>query len=96
MCGAQLERLVITAVQDRVFLGELHLRVAGRVEVVSCRPTDGIALATRAKAPIFVRAELLDDAGVPPDQLDTSPPEAEELVDEFRKFIDEINPDDFA
>ena len=97
ICGAGIERLVITALERKVFLGELHLTIANRHEIISCRPTDGIALATRAKAPIFARADLLDQAAIGPEALDgAEPEEAEELVDEFRKFIDEINPDDFA
>ena len=95
-CGGRITRLVITSVQQRVFYGELHIAFSGRVEIVSCRPSDGIALAARAKAPIYARASLLDEVGMRPDEVDAEPAGSQELVDEFRKFIDEINPEDFA
>ena len=95
-CGARITKLVITSVQQRVFYGELHVALGPRTEVVSCRPSDGIALASRAKAPIYARAALLDEVGMRPDEAEAAPEGADELVDEFRKFIDEINPEDFA
>ena len=45
--GVSLERLEITDLSDGTFYAELHLRAAGRVTVVSSRPSDGIALAIR-------------------------------------------------
>ena len=62
--------------------------------MLSSRPSDAIALAVRCDAPLFATEELLDEVGQEP----TPEPEeeAEEIIDEFRDFIEHVNPDDFA
>ena len=102
-CAASVARVVITEVRSRVFYADLVLSVGGRETTVSSRPSDAIAIAVRAKAPIFATAALLDEVGVQPSELlgvedvgPVEPEEQEELVDEFRKFIDDINPEDFG
>ena len=62
--------------------------------VLSSRPSDAIALAVRCQAPLFASEELLDEVGQDP----TPEPEeeAEEIIDEFRDFIEHVNPEDFA
>src|SRR5262245_35655639 len=62
--GATLERVVITEVRDHTYYAELHLRTTAGQSVVSSRPSDAIALAVRAQAPIFAQESLLDEAAV--------------------------------
>ena len=61
--------------------------------IISCRPSDGVAVAVRAGIPIFAEDDLLDEVGkvVP----DSPSEEAEEIIDDFRQFIDSIRPEDF-
>jgi uncharacterized protein len=59
--GVELVNVTIPALADGVFEGYLTLSGHG---TVSCRPSDGIALAARTGAPILVSAEVLDRAGV--------------------------------
>lgn len=93
--GASLERVLITEVRDHVFYAELHFRTAAGQTVVSSRPSDAIALAVRAEAPIFAEESLLDDAAVAvPEVVEEESEEA--ILDEFRDFLDDITPDDFA
>ena len=94
--GVEVERVVVTALRDRTFYAELHLTGPAGPQVLSARPSDAVALAARVGAPIFAEEAVLDEAGfgleVPPDS-DSDP---EEVVEDFRKFIDEVNPEDFA
>ena len=84
---AQVERVELTDLIDGVFYAELHL--AGG-KTVSARPSDAIALALRASAPITAAESLFSKAGIEiPDQSDDE-------VEKFREFLDQINPDDFA
>jgi hypothetical protein len=84
---AQVERVEVTDLIDGVFYAELHL-AGGRT--VSARPSDAIALALRAGAPISASESLFSKAGIEiPDQSDDE-------VEKFREFLDQINPDDFA
>ncbi|MGD9795334.1 MAG: bifunctional nuclease family protein [Acidimicrobiia bacterium] len=92
--GATLVRVVVTSLADRTFFAELVLEQGGSTRTVSARPSDAVALAVRTGSPIFCEAEVLDSAGQAPPA--TAPEESEELVDEFREFLDHINPEDFA
>jgi uncharacterized protein len=57
--GANLEKVVITKLENSTFFAKLVLRRDGVVEEVDSRPSDAIAIAVRAKAPIFVDEEVL-------------------------------------
>jgi len=94
--GATLERVVITEVREHTFYAELHFRSPTGDTVVSSRPSDAIALAVRAAAPIFADEAMLDLAAV--DAPETHPEgegDEEAILDEFRDFLDDIKPDDF-
>lgn len=58
--GATVERIVIDNLEKGTFFAKLMLRtVAGEEVRVDARPSDAIALALRANAPIFVEEEVL-------------------------------------
>lgn len=90
---ATLSQVVVTEMRDHTYYAELHLEVDGETTTVSSRPSDAIALAVRCGAPLYASAELLDEVG----QLPEPEPEdeAEEIIDEFKDFIDTVTPDDF-
>jgi uncharacterized protein len=92
--GAKLERVVVTEVRDHTYYAELHLQVSDGNQVVSSRPSDAIALAVRCNAPLFASDELLDEVGQQPEPEPED--EAEEIIDEFKDFIENVSPEDFA
>lgn len=93
--GASLDKVVITEVREHTFYAELHLTTPAGAQIVSSRPSDAIALAVRTDAPIFAAEDLLDEAAVEvPD--DDEAGDAEAILDEFRDFLDDISPEDFA
>lgn len=102
--GASLEKVVITEVRDHTFFAELYLRRGDMDLTVSCRPSDAVALAVRAEAPIFAATQVLDDAAHLPEGPDDEAGEdeadadadADEILHEFRSFIDQVNPEDFG
>ena len=57
---------------------------------VSARPSDALALALRAEAPVTAAESLFSKAGI------EIPDQSEDEVEKFREFLDQINPDDFA
>jgi bifunctional DNase/RNase len=89
-----IERVVITEMREHTYYAELHLRLAGREHVVSSRPSDAIALAVRSGASIHVDDDLLDEVGQEPSPEGDE--DAEEIIDEFRDFIENVSPEDFA
>lgn len=94
--GAHVERIVITELRDRTFFAEIHVLSAGQRHVVSARPSDAVALALRVDTTIYAEEALLDAEGVllPADD-EGEPGEADELVSEFRQFIEGVRPEDF-
>jgi len=95
---ASLAKVVITEVRDHTFFAELHLRRGDQDLTVSCRPSDAVALAVRVQAPIFAAPEVLADAAHLPEEPDAADDgdDADEILDEFRSFIDQVNPEDFG
>jgi bifunctional DNase/RNase len=94
-----LTRVVITDLRDKTFFAELHLATGDAEQIVSCRPSDAIAIAVRTSSPIFAQSRVLDEAGFIPetDEDDDEDDEtAEEVLDEFREFIDNVKPEDFG
>lgn len=91
--GARLERVVITDISDGTFYAELHLGGPSGRHIVSARPSDGVALAVRVGAPIHAEDAVLDEAAAP---MVDEEPESDEVVEQFREFIEGVNPEDFA
>jgi uncharacterized protein len=81
--------------RDGVFYADLILKGPDQSEMtVSARPSDAIALALRTKSAILATEELLAEAGIEIPEETSS--EANEEVERFREFLDQINPEDFA
>lgn len=90
--GVTIEKVVVTELREGTFYAELHLKAGDQSHQVSSRPSDAIALAVRAGAPIFAEEAVLADAAAAVDDEQ----EPEEVVKQFREFIDNVNPEDFA
>ncbi len=92
--GAEVTKVVVTEMRDRTYYAELHLASPAGEKIISCRPSDAIALAVRCAAPLFANESLIDEVGQdPPSEPED---EAEEIIDEFKDFIESVSPDDFA
>ena len=62
--GVKVERVVITELKDSTYFAELVLSMGEKALIFDSRPSDAIALALRASAPIFVTQQVLDQARV--------------------------------
>jgi uncharacterized protein len=89
--GVSLSEVRITALEDGVFYAVLAFSDGTEV---SARPSDAIALALRVDAPIRGADEVLDAAGI--DIPDDEPAPAEDQVEKFREFLDQVSPEDFG
>jgi bifunctional DNase/RNase len=93
--GATLERVVITKLVEGTFYADLVYREGGGNEVVfSARPSDAVALAVRSKVPILAELALIDEVGFVDEEVEAEV-EEDDIVEELRKFLDEVNPEDF-
>lgn len=62
--GAEIGYVVITELRDEAYyVAEIHADAGGRSVVIDSRPSDAIALALRAQAPIYVMEEVMQAAG---------------------------------
>lgn len=63
--GAKLESVVIDKIHQNTFYAKLHIKSSSSKEmIIDGRPSDSVALALRADAPVFVAEEVLSEAGV--------------------------------
>ena len=85
-----LERVLIQDLQDKTFFATLRLLSGGERFEVDARPSDALALALRAKAPIFVLPSVLQKA------------EAIDLVqkiqddDELKRWLANVDPEELG
>ena len=91
---ATLTAVHLTELRDGVFYAALLLTTQEEELVISARPSDAIALALRTQSAIFATAALMDEAGIEITDQDNS--QANDEVERFREFLDQINPEDFV
>ena len=73
--GAKITQVAITDLRNDTFYAEIALMVDGRRIEVDSRPSDAIALAVRARVPVYVAEEVMDQAAITPeDDLEGSAP----------------------
>jgi len=102
--GGKLTQVVINELADETFFAKLIVDAGGRHVEVDARPSDAIALAIRAKVPIFVEESVFEQAGLVFENEETEGEvEAEEVteVDEekltvFKQFIETLDIDDLG
>jgi len=61
--GGKVIKVEVTELKDQTFFAKIHLQRDGSTMEVDARPSDSIALALKAKAPIFVNEELFQERG---------------------------------
>ncbi|MCL1694148.1 MAG: bifunctional nuclease family protein [Actinomycetia bacterium] len=88
--GADIERVDVTSLDQGTFFADLVIESDGEELTISSRPSDAIALATRAGAPVFASRALLDEAGI-----EIHDDTEEEEIERFREFLDDVTPEDF-
>ena len=106
--GSDVIRVVVTELQSSTYYAEIVLRQDGREVPVSSRPSDAVAVAVRTGAPLFVADDLMDAEGIMlavdeeeesdecSDEESDDNGNPEEIVGEFRSFLDTIRPEDFS
>jgi len=68
-----LTRVVITDLRDDIYYATLYLNVGGAEMTLDSRPSDAIALAIRAKAPVLVEDRVFDKGGALPPRPGATP-----------------------
>jgi hypothetical protein len=95
--NAQVTRVAVTELRENTFYAQVTIQQDGSEIEIDSRPSDAIALAVRAAAPIFVAEEVIEESAIE-FEGDGEPPneEIESKVTEFREQLDTLTADDFA
>ncbi len=90
---AKCARVSVTELRENTFFASITLSVNGREMEIDSRPSDAIALAVRAGAPIFAAEEVIAESAI---EFEHEVEESEDVVERFKEFLDEVTPEDFA
>jgi bifunctional DNase/RNase len=91
--NATVAKVAVTELRENTFHATITLQVNGSEIEIDSRPSDALALAVRTEAPIFVADQVMDDSAI---EFGQEPDDASEVIDEFRTFLENVNPEDFA
>ncbi len=61
--GAKVMAVNVVDLRDGTYYAQVEVEHGGSLKQIDCRPSDGIALALRAQAPISVHEQVLSQAG---------------------------------
>src|SRR3954471_15008172 len=104
--GGTVQSVVVNDLANDTFFARIHVERDGQVFEVDSRPSDAIAIAVRAKVPIYADESVLDRAGVllnaEGEAIETAEgrtggitAEERERLSAFSDFISELDLDDF-
>jgi bifunctional DNase/RNase len=89
---AQVVRICVTELRENTFYASITLQQDGSEIEVDSRPSDAIALAVRAEAPIFAADRVIEESAI---EFEGEEVNEDEIVDEFRKFLENVTPAEF-
>ncbi|BFM25930.1 bifunctional nuclease family protein [Microbacterium sp. che218] len=93
--SASVDRVEVTHLDEGTFHARVVLNTPVGPRTFDARPSDAIALAARADAPILVAEAVFAEAGVPDEAVELEAAADEDRVEEFRRFLDDVDPEDF-
>jgi bifunctional DNase/RNase len=88
--GASVEKVQITELKEQTFYAKIILARNGDTMDVDARPSDSIALALKAKAPVLVEQSLFQKRPDTPEEAERYDPEA------LKERLRNLNPEDFG
>ena len=94
--GAQVIRITVTELRENTFYAQITVQQDGTEIEVDSRPSDAIALAIRAEAPIFAADRVIEESAIEFEGEDVDEERLEAEVAKFKHFLDEVTPEDFA
>ncbi|HET9460542.1 MAG TPA: bifunctional nuclease family protein [Gaiellaceae bacterium] len=99
----EVVRVTVTELRDNTYYAQITIVQDGREVEIDSRPSDAIALAVRCEAQIFATDEVVEESGIELQADDEEQPTlltASSLADldpaEFRRFLEDVTPEEFA
>ena len=94
--GAQVIRITVTELRENTFYAQITVQQDGSEVEIDSRPSDAIALAIRADAPIFAADEVIEESAIEFEGDEVNQEDLEKEVSKFKQFLDHVSPDEFA
>jgi hypothetical protein len=94
--SASVQYIVVNDMQNDTFYAQVALKPAsgGKDIMIDSRPSDAIALAVRARCPIYIEAAIMDEHGHIPEETATAATVADEDLGAFKDFLGSLDLDD--
>ncbi|QJT10662.1 bifunctional nuclease family protein [Oceanidesulfovibrio marinus] len=91
--GGKILSVNVVSLKDGTFYAEIEVDQGGSVRKIDCRPSDGIALALRASAPIAVAEDVLEQAST--DSIGEGKPVLQsDDAKEWNELLEKLNVDE--
>ena len=90
---ASVTRIAVTELRENTFYALITVSVNGSEIELDSRPSDALALAVRSGAPIYAADAVIEESAIEFEHEDVN---EEEVVEEFKKFLEDVKPDDFS
>lgn len=103
---ARIQRVEVVSLKDDTFFGSIVIEKNGHTQTIDARPSDALALAVRAHVPIYVARDIMQSAGITPEEdlqkkvdqplsSESLPPppateESEDRLSIFEDFLDTL------
>ena len=84
---ADIEKIVVSDLRENTFYALIYVSIGGEITAIDARPSDAIALALRARAPIFVEDTVIDHAK----NVDLTPEKSD--ADRLQKWLENLDAD---
>ncbi len=86
-------RVTVTELRESTFHASITVAQNGTELEIDSRSSDAIAVAVRTGAPIFADDEVIEESAI---EMEGDEVNEEEIVDEFKRFLDRVSAEDFA
>jgi bifunctional DNase/RNase len=86
----RVQKVVVSELRENTFYALIYIEAGGELLAIDARPSDAIALALRARAPILVEEAVLDGAK----SLDFSSEKAD--TERLQKWLESLDPEELG
>jgi bifunctional DNase/RNase len=91
-----ISRITVTELRENTFYAQITVIQDGQEIEVDSRPSDAIALAIRAEAPIFAADDVIAESAIEFEGEEVDEEQLEAEVLRFRSFLEDVTPDQFV
>ncbi len=85
--------VTVTELRENTFHASITVKQDGSEIEIDSRSSDAIAVAVRAHVPIYAADAVIEESAI---EFEGEEVNEEEIVDEFRRFLDRVSAEDFA